>query len=66
MIYDSGFRAILRLQYSDAFNLKHSFHELLSEARKSDVVTITGRLHMGPNGRLVLIADDIRFVQNLQ
>jgi hypothetical protein len=66
MIYDSGYKAILRLQYSDAFNAKHDFHELLGKARKSDLVTITGCLHLEPNGKLVLIADDIQFAENLR
>lgn len=66
MIYDSGYKAILRLQYSDAFNAMHSYHELLGKTRKSDLVTIVGRLHLEPNGQLVLMADDIQFAKNLQ
>jgi len=64
MIYDSGYKAILGLQYSAAFNAKHSFHELLVKARESDLVTITGRLGLDPKRRSVLIADEIQFVQN--
>jgi hypothetical protein len=63
MIYDSGYKAILRLQYTDAFNAKHSFHELLANVRKSDIATITGRLGQDSNGRLILTADEIQFVE---
>lgn len=63
MIYDSGFKATLRLQYAAAFNAKHSFQELLGKTRKSDLATITGRLALDSNGRLALIADDIQFVE---
>ena len=63
MIYDSGHKAILGLQYSDAFNAKHSFHELLGKARNSDLVTITGRFGLDPKRRFVLIADEIQFVE---
>jgi hypothetical protein len=64
MIFDSGYKAVLPLQYSDEFNSKHSFPEFVSKPRKSDVVTITGRLHSKPNGRLTLVADDIQFAEN--
>jgi hypothetical protein len=60
MIFDSGFKEILPLHYSDEFNSKYSYHELIGKVRKSDVVTITGRLSRA-NGGLVLIADDIQF-----
>jgi hypothetical protein len=63
MIFDRGYKATLRLQYSAEFNSKHSFQELLGEARKSDVVTITGRLHPNADRGLVLIVEDIQFVQ---
>ena len=61
MLYDSGYKAILRLQYTDEFNAKHRFHELLNEARKSNIATIRGRLHLGADRQLILIADDIEF-----
>lgn len=66
IVFDSGYKAVLVLQYSDAFNAKHSYHELFptGKKRKSDVATIAGRLHMEANGRLVLIADDIWFAEN--
>jgi hypothetical protein len=64
MMFDSGYKAVLRLRYSDDFNSKHSYMELLGFARKSDVATVTGRLHVEPNGHLVLIAEDIRFTEN--
>ena len=63
MIYDSRYKAILGLQYSPSFNAKHSFHELLVGARKSDFVTITGRLGLDSKRRSVLIADEIQFVE---
>ena len=63
MIYDSGYKAILRLQFSDSFNAKHEFHELLSKVRNRDLATITGRLGMDSKGRLALIADEIQFVE---
>jgi hypothetical protein len=64
MIFDSGYKAILKLRYSDDFKSKHSYQELLGLARKSDIATVTGRLHLEPNGRIVLIAEDIRFAEN--
>jgi hypothetical protein len=64
MVFDSGYKAVLTLRYTDDFNSKYSYQELLGFARKSNVATVTGRLHLEPNGRLVLIADDIRFAKN--
>lgn len=61
MIFDSGYKATLAVRYSDEFNARHSLRELVNESRKADVVTITGRFHLEPTGRLTLIADDIRF-----
>jgi len=63
MIFDSGHKAILKLQYSDEFNSKHSFHELLGKVRQRDLVTIRGRFHLNPNRGLVFVAEDIHFVQ---
>lgn len=63
MIYDNRYKAILRLQFSDAFNAKHSFYDLLSKARQFDLATITGRLGLDSNGRIVLIADDVQFIE---
>lgn len=66
IVFDGGYKAVLVLHYSEEFNAKHSYHELFptGKMRKSDVATITGRLHMEANGRLVLIADDIQFAEN--
>ncbi len=64
MLFDSGFKAVLSLRYSDDFNSKHSYMELLNFARKSDVAMVTGRLHVEPNGQLVLIAEDLHFAEN--
>jgi hypothetical protein len=61
IIFDTGYKAVLKLRFSDHFNSKHSFRELLDNARKSDVATIEGQLQVEPNGRVILIADDIRF-----
>jgi hypothetical protein len=68
MVFDSGYRTILRLRYSDAFLSKHPYHEMFpsGKTRKSDIVMITGRLQAESNGRLVLIADDIQFAENLK
>ncbi|HEY2857320.1 MAG TPA: hypothetical protein VGJ21_02760 [Terracidiphilus sp.] len=63
MVFDTGHKAILPLRYSDAFNTKHEFHELVSRSQKSDVATITGRIDRDPKG-LILIADDIQFAEN--
>ncbi|HEV2214763.1 MAG TPA: hypothetical protein VGR64_05695 [Terracidiphilus sp.] len=66
MIYDSGYKAILPLHYSAGFNSKYPIEKLLRAVRirKSDLATITGRLQLEPNGRFVLAADDIQFVEN--
>ena len=66
MIYDSGYKAVLVLRYSDKFNAKHSYQELflIGKTRKSDIATISGRLHLDANGRLVLLVDDILFAEN--
>jgi hypothetical protein len=66
MVFDSGYRAILRLRYSDAFLSKHPYDEMFprGKTRKSDLATITGRLESQSNGRLILIADDIQFAEN--
>jgi len=66
MIYDSGHKAILILQYSNAFNAKHSYREFfpIGKTRKSDYATITGQLHAKENGQFVLVADDIKFAEN--
>jgi hypothetical protein len=66
MVFDNGYRAILGLRYSDAFLAKHPYHEMSpsGKTRKSNIVTITGRLQTESNGRLVLIADDILFAEN--
>lgn len=61
MIYDSGYKATLPLRYSDAFNAKHSFHELIGKVRTSETVTIIGRLQRDSKGRLTLVAEDIFF-----
>lgn len=62
MIYDKGYRATLRLRFSEAFNAKHSFHELIGKVRQSDLATITGNLSLGADGKSSLVADDIEFV----
>jgi hypothetical protein len=68
IIFDGGYKPVLRLRYSDGFNAKHSYHDLFptGKTRKSDVATITGRLHLEANGKLVLIADDIQLSENPQ
>jgi hypothetical protein len=66
MIYDSYYKAILKLQYSDAFNAKHPGLEFFLPVprRKSNLATVTGRLRLETDGRLVLVADDIQFSEN--
>ena len=67
IIFDSGYKAVLQLKYSDEFLKKHPYHELFptGKTRKSDLATITGRLHLEAS-KVVLIADDIQFAQNPQ
>jgi hypothetical protein len=67
IIFDSGHKAVLRVKYSDEFHKKHPYHELFpaGKTRKSDLATITGRLH-SEGKYIALIADDIQFDQNPQ
>jgi hypothetical protein len=66
MIYDSYYKAILKLQYSDAFNAKHPGLEFFLPVppRKSNLATVTGHLRLEADGRLVLVTDDIQFSEN--
>jgi len=66
MIYDSYYKAILKLQYSDAFNAKHPDLDFFLPVprRKSNLATVTGRLSHAADGKLVLIADDVQFSEN--
>ena len=66
MIYDSYYKAILRLHYSDAFNSKYPGLAMLRalKSRKSNVATVTGHLRTESDGQLNLIADDIQFSEN--
>ncbi|HEY0796479.1 MAG TPA: hypothetical protein VGD64_11920 [Acidisarcina sp.] len=66
MIYDSYYKAILTVQYSNAFNAKHPGLEffLPNPRRKSNIATITGRISHKGDERVALIADDIEFAEN--
>lgn len=68
MVFDGGYKAILIVRYSDEFLAEHPYNELFpyGKSRKSDIATIKGRLHLEANGKLVLIADDIKFAENPQ
>jgi hypothetical protein len=61
MIFDDGYKAVLKLRYSVEFNSKHSYQDLLGKARKSDVATITGLIRRDSDGTIVLVAEDIQF-----
>ena len=62
MIYDSHYKAILKLQTSDAFNAKYSWEDVLHNVRQSNLVTAIGHLHREPDGQLLFVADDIDFL----
>ena len=66
IIYDSYYKAVLKVQYSDAFNAKHPGLDFFLPVprRKSNLAMVTGRLRLEADGRLVLIADDIQFSEN--
>jgi hypothetical protein len=68
MIYDSYYKAVLRVHYSDAFNAKHPSLDffLPTPRRKSDRATVTGHLNVGTDGKLTLIADDIQFLESIR
>jgi len=65
MIYDSYFKATLRLKYSSAYIAKHPglYQFLISSTRTSNVATVTGRLITDGVGKLYLTADEIQFSQ---
>jgi hypothetical protein len=68
MVFDSGYKAILIVKYSDEFLAEHPYNELFpyGKSRKSDIATIKGHLHMEADGKLELIADDIKFAEKPQ
>ena len=61
MVYDSGYKAILRLEYSPTCNAKYPGLSILRLSRGRNLATITGRLRIDPGGRVTLVADDIQF-----
>ena len=67
MIYDSYFKAVLLLQYSDEYKRKHpSLQYLIAGTRQSGLVIATGRLASGGTGKPVFVADDLVFLPHLK
>jgi hypothetical protein len=66
MVYNSYFKAILSLQYSDEYQSKHlSLEYLITGAKKHGLVIVTGRLKSGQHGKPVFVADDLVFLPKL-
>jgi hypothetical protein len=63
MVYDSYYKSILLVGYSQAFNAKHTYANTFGpdSGRKSNIATLTGHFEHEKNGKLYLIADEISF-----
>jgi hypothetical protein len=63
MVYDSYYKAVLRLQYSDEYQSNHpTLKYLIDGSRKHCLVIVTGRLKSGEHGKPILVADDLVFL----
>lgn len=64
MVYDSYYKSVLRIHYSEIFLQKHtSFSSRcgFDSEHKSNLVTITGHIESDKDGKLSLVANEVIF-----
>lgn len=61
IIYDSGHKATMIVEYSPVFNAKYPGLEIVHLARQGKFATVTGRLRIDRKRGVTLVADDIAF-----
>jgi len=64
MIYDSYYKSILRISFSEAYLHKHSSFRSrcgFDIEHKSNLVTMTGHLEAQQDGKLALVTDELTF-----